>query len=83
VLESDASDTSIGAVLMQEGRPIAFLSKTLGKRVAEMSTYDKEAMEIIEALKKWKHYLAKAKLILRTDRYSLKYMSEQRLVQCI
>jgi hypothetical protein len=83
VLESDASDTSIGAVLMQEGGPIAFLSKTLGKRAAEMSTYDKEAMEIIEALKKWKHYLAEAKLILRIDWYSLKYMSEQRLVQGI
>jgi hypothetical protein len=48
-----------------------------------MSTYDKEAMEIIEALKKWKHYLAEAKLILRIDWYSLKYMSEQRLVQGI
>jgi hypothetical protein len=75
VLESDASDTSIGAFLMQDGRPISFLSKTLGKRDAEMSTYDKEAMVIIEALKKWKHYLAKAKLILRIDEQSLKYMS--------
>jgi hypothetical protein len=38
---------------------------------------------IIEALKKWKHYLSEANLILRTDQESLKYMNEQRLVQGI
>jgi hypothetical protein len=40
-------------------------------------------MAIIEALKKWKHYLSEANLILRTDQESLKYMNEQRLVQGI
>jgi hypothetical protein len=83
VLECDASDKSIGAILMQEGRPISFLSKSLGKQAVEMSTYDKEAMAIIEALKKWKHYLVEATLILRTDQQSLKFMGEQRLVQGI
>jgi hypothetical protein len=80
ILETDASARSIGAVLMQQGRLLSFLSKSLGKRSAEMSTYDKEAMAIIEALKKWKHYLSEAKLILRTGQESLKYMGEQRLV---
>jgi hypothetical protein len=28
-----------------------------------MATYDKEAVTIIEALKKWKHYLAEVELI--------------------
>jgi hypothetical protein len=52
VLECDASDNSIGAVLMKGGMPISFLSKSLGKKAVEMSAYDKEAMAIIEALKK-------------------------------
>jgi hypothetical protein len=52
VLECDASGNAIGAVLMQEGKPFSFLSKSLGKKAAEMSTYDKEAIAIIEALKK-------------------------------
>jgi hypothetical protein len=42
-----------------------------------MSAYDKEA------LKKWKHYISEASLILRIDQQSLKYIGEQRLVQGI
>jgi hypothetical protein len=68
---------------MQQGKPISFLSKSLGVRAVEMSTYDKEAMSTIEALKKWKHFLAEVELILRTDQQSLKHMGEQRLVQGI
>jgi hypothetical protein len=83
ILGCDASEKSIGAVLMQEGRPLAYFSKSLGKQAAKYSTYDNEAMAIIEALKKWKHYLAESSLILRTDQQSLKYMGDQRLVPSI
>jgi len=44
---------------MQQGKPISFMSKTLGPRAAALSTYEKEAMAILEALKKWKHHFAK------------------------
>jgi hypothetical protein len=65
---------------MQEGRPLAYFSKSLSKQAAASSTYDKEAMAIIEALKKWKHYLTESSLILRTDQQNLKYMGDQRLI---
>lgn len=82
-LEADACGHGIGAVLMQGGKPIAYLSKTLGPKVAAASTYDKEAMTILEALKKWKHYFASTSLIIRTDQQSLRYIQDQRLVEGI
>jgi ribonuclease HI len=47
------------------------------------STYEKEAMAILEALKKWKHYFASTSVIIRTDQQSLKYIQDQRLVEGI
>lgn len=52
---------------MQQGKPIAYLNKSLGPKVAATSTYDKEAVAILEALKKWKHYFASTSLIIKTD----------------
>ncbi|KAE8771798.1 retrotransposon protein [Hordeum vulgare] len=43
-------------VLMQSGSPLAYYSKTLGMKASAMSTYEKEALAIVEALKKWRHY---------------------------
>jgi hypothetical protein len=82
-LEADASDFGIGAVLMQHGKPISFLSRTIGPTSAGLSTYDKEAMAILEALKKWKHYFSVTSLVIKTDQQSLKYIHEQKLTDDI
>jgi hypothetical protein len=82
-LETDASGFGIGAVLMQQGRPLAYLSKSLGPKAAGFSTYDKEAIAILEALKKWKHYFLGSSLIIKTDQASLKYINEQRITDGI
>lgn len=83
ILETDACAYGIGAVLMQDGRPLSFFSKTIGPKAATMSTYDKEALAIIEALKHLKHYFAASSLIIRTDQQSLKYIQDQKLTEGI
>jgi hypothetical protein len=82
-LEANASGNGIGAVFMQRGQLIAFFSKSLGPKAMKASIYEKEAMAILEALKKWKHYFASTSLIIRTDQQSLKYIQEQMLVEGI
>jgi hypothetical protein len=43
------------------------MSKAIEPKAAAMSTYDNEALAIIEAVKKWRHYFAGSSLIIRTD----------------
>lgn len=50
VVETDASAYGIGVVLMQQGHPIDFISKTLSPRHATLSVYDMEFLAIIHAV---------------------------------
>jgi hypothetical protein len=50
VIETDATDSSIRVVLMQDGHPLAFLSKALGPKSRGLSTYEKEYMAILIAM---------------------------------
>ncbi|GJP39194.1 hypothetical protein CLOM_g23584 [Closterium sp. NIES-68] len=61
VIEADASDQAVGAVLMQDQgnglQPIAYLSKKLHGAELNYPIHDKEALAIIIAFKTWRCYL--------------------------
>jgi hypothetical protein len=78
-IETDACATGIGAVLIQQGHPLAFISKALGPRNRGLSTYEKEYMAILVAVDQWRHYLQSAEFIIFTDQKSLIHLNEQRL----
>ena len=50
VLETDAYDKGIGAVLQQDGHPIAYVSRALGPKNQGLSTYEKESLAILMAV---------------------------------
>jgi len=56
-IETDASNNGVGAVLLQQGHPLAFISKPLGPRTQGLSTYEKEYMAILLAVEQWRSYL--------------------------
>ena len=67
VLETDASGQGIGAMLMQQGKPIAYYSSVLCAQNCLLSTYEKEALAMSAALKKWRHYLLGNDVIMKTN----------------
>lgn len=79
IIETDACKNGVGAVMMQEGKPIAFMSKALSAKHLGMSTYEKELMAVIIAVQKWRSYLLGHQFIIKTDHEALKYIMEQRL----
>ncbi|GJY18603.1 putative mitochondrial protein [Tanacetum coccineum] len=78
-LETYALGVGLGAVLIQEGHQIAFLSKTLSSQHHLMSTNEKEFLAIVYALEKWRGYLLDRHFKIKIDHFSLKYLLDQRM----
>jgi hypothetical protein len=70
----DASDSSLGCVLMQEGRVIAYASRQLRWHEEHYPTHDLELAAVVHALKIWRHYLLGHICHVYTDHKSLKYI---------
>ncbi|GJP82565.1 hypothetical protein CLOP_g12808, partial [Closterium sp. NIES-67] len=81
VIETDASDQAVGAVLMQDQgnglQPIAYLSKKLHGAELNYPIHDKEALAIVIAFKAWRCYLEGRRTTVYTDHCSLKYLKTQ------
>ncbi|XP_054287969.1 uncharacterized protein LOC129003695 [Macrosteles quadrilineatus] len=74
IVETDASESTIAATLTQSNRPVAFFSRILSPAEQRHSSVEKEAQAIVEALRKWRHYLVGKHFKLITDQRSVSFM---------
>ena len=74
VVETDASDLALAATLNQNGRPLAFFTRTLKESEKHQPPVEREACAVIEALRKWKHFLIGTHFTLVTDNEPIAFM---------
>ena len=77
VIETDASDETIAATLMQHDRPVAFFSRTLNDAERKHHIVEKEAYAIVESIRKWRHFLT-SHFVLLTDQRSVAFMFDNK-----
>jgi hypothetical protein len=75
-IEIDASNSRVGVVLLQNGNPLAFLSRALGPKNQGLSTYEKEYMAILLAVEQWRSYLQLGEFVIFMDQKSLTHLNE-------
>jgi hypothetical protein len=75
---SDASVNGTGAVLLQEGRPVAYHSHKFSKAEYNWPTGEQELSAVTSALTEWRCYLEGATAVeLQTDHHPLTYLQTQ------
>ena len=79
VLQTDASNVGLGAVLEQEQRVIGYASRTLTRAEANYSVIQRECLAIVWAMKQFRHYLLGRTFQLMTDHAPLQWLAAQKM----
>ncbi|WMV29008.1 hypothetical protein MTR67_022393, partial [Solanum verrucosum] len=74
IVYCDASNSGLGAILMQDKNVIAYASRQLKVHERNYLTHDLELAVVVFALKIWRHYLYGVKCEVFTDHHSLQHL---------
>ena len=83
-IHTDASKTQLGAVISQEGQPIAFYSRKLNPAQTRYTTTERELLSIVETLKEFRNILFGQELEVYTDHSNLvcNSLTSDRVMRC-
>lgn len=71
IIHTDSSAVGVGAVMSQEGRPIAYVSRTLNAAERNYTTTEREILAIVFAVNKFKGYFTERPVVIYTDHAAL------------
>ncbi|XP_053686467.1 uncharacterized protein LOC128736007 [Sabethes cyaneus] len=71
VIQCDSSSVGLGAVLMQDGKPVSYASKTLTQTERRYAQIEKETLAIVYACRKFEMYIIGKEVTVQTDHLPL------------
>ncbi|WMV24189.1 hypothetical protein MTR67_017574 [Solanum verrucosum] len=80
VIYYDSSRVGLGCVLMKRGKVITYASRQRKVHEKNYPTHDLELVEVVFALKIWRHYLNGVHVDVFTDHKSLQYVVTQKVL---
>jgi hypothetical protein len=70
---TDASNKKLGAVIMQEGKPLAVYSRKLNSAQTRYTTGEQELLSIVETLKEFRDIVLGQQVIVHTEHLNILY----------
>ena len=67
IIQTDASSKGVGAVLLQEGRPITYVSRALTPTEQNYSNIERELLSVVFGLERLHHFVFGGQITLQTD----------------
>ncbi|RDX83911.1 Retrovirus-related Pol polyprotein from transposon opus, partial [Mucuna pruriens] len=80
-IECDTSSVGIGAILMQESKPIPYFSEKPSGAALNYSTFDKELYALERTFQIWQNYFWPSEFIIHYEHQSLKFLKSQGKLQ--
>jgi transposase InsO family protein len=74
IVQCDASDLGVGAILTQDDQVVAFMSKKLTSTERKYSATERECLAVLYAVEKFRHYIEGIKFTVVTDHSALLWL---------
>ena len=79
VIQTDASKQGLGSTLFQDGRPVAYASKTLTETEQNYANIEREMLAIVFALERFHHYCYGREVTIESDHKPLESITKKKL----